>query len=539
MPSRTSRTTAMGLLPALVLLVACGCGGSSGGGDGAVPITVDVTGTIRYQRLTLVPNVGLDLPLVSRPARFVDVVVRSASGGVVYGTTSTAADGSYAVSFVAPSGTLLEVVPFSRTDLDPSRQITVHNAFLPLSNFHSPLNAFSQASAPAAAAANVTVDVTVLYPVGAPDGTPRPAIGFGTLDVLVTCYDTAMATPGMTLGDVHCYTQLGNNGTPGSGTFYSDGVKAIHLLGGASGNLDGSDTDYFDDAVIAHEFGHLVEFHAAHIMNPAGAHFPHFVLLPSFAFSEGQASGFGCACLGSSSYLDTLGTSGGIGVDVDIESVLTLPGHSDGIGGEWAIAEIIWDLVDGGVSGPPNTDGDTVTVPLSELYQALISFSPSTDAPYIGLLLERLLGLSATLTNGDLTTLLTLSPENQGISWPLTGGDVWPTPISTGVVENGSVDSTSGLCDALDSSQWYQFTIGAQMNVTLVLDVTPNPGSDNLDLFLHANTDVFNPIASSTAGGLTETIGPVLLSAGTYIVKVVANCAGGNASAYSLTPTIN
>ena len=34
---------------------------------------------------------------------------------------------------------------------------------------------------------------------------------------------------------------------------------SMTLLGGASGNLDGSDTDYFDEAVIAHEYGHALQ----------------------------------------------------------------------------------------------------------------------------------------------------------------------------------------------------------------------------------------------------------------------------------------
>jgi len=536
MPLRAGRTISAGLLVALLMLG--GCGGGGGGGTPVALVTVNVSGAIQYQRLTLTAGSGLDLPLLVRPARFVDVIVRAAGAGAVYGTASTASDGTYALSVDAPAGQLLEVVPFSKTDLDPTRQITVHNALPPATNSHSPLDAFSQASTPFPTAANVVSNVTVLYPVGAPVGTPRPAIGFATLDVLTTCYDTALAAPGMSLGPLHCYTALGNNGSPFSGTYYSPVVNAINLFGGAAGNLDGSDTDYFDDPVIAHEFGHFVEFQAAHEMNPVGSHFPEYVLMPAFSFSEGQSTGFGCLCLGSPFYVDSIGTAGGLGLDLNVESVVTVPTHATGIGAEWAIAEILWDLVDG-ASGPADTDGDLVSVPLSELYQALDTVDPASDAPYIGLLLTRLLGLSATLTNADLTTLLGGTPENQNISWPLAGDDVWPTAISNGVVENGSVDSTSGLCTALAGSEWYQFTIASPMTVTLVLNVTPNPGSDNLDLFLHNNADAFVPLALSTNGGLTETIGPQLLPAGTYIVKVVASCGGGNVSTYTLTPTIN
>ena len=36
--------------------------------------------------------------------------------------------------------------------------------------------------------------------------------------------------------------------------------ETFTILGGSAGNLDTTDTDYFDDGVIAHEFGHFVEF---------------------------------------------------------------------------------------------------------------------------------------------------------------------------------------------------------------------------------------------------------------------------------------
>lgn len=548
LPARVARRTA--LLAALALaLGACGGGGGGGGspppigsgcaGAGGPPITI--SGVIQYQRLVLSP-VGLGPALESRPARFVDVEVRQQGGGPCYGITSTDATGAYSIVVTPPASTALEVVAYAKTGQDPLRDLTAHEADPPFSNSHSDANVYAHVGGTHVADGDGVVGFTVPYNPGHP--TTRPSIGFGALDVMVTCWEGVRLATGLALPAVHVYTRLGNNAALGSTSFFRPGAWAIALLGGAAGNLDNSDTDYFDDAVIAHEFCHFVEEAISFSQSRGGSH-AGAPIEPNFAWSEGQATGFGCLLLGTPLYRDTFTTnSSSPSFGFSAENVVTP--DPPGIGGELTVAEIVWDLGDGG-AGPTDTDGDGIALPLSELLAATLTFDPAADGVYLGLFLDRLVALSATLTAGQLAAFLAGPPENQGVSYPLAGADVWPTAIGLGDVALGQVDSlpanppnlsVKDPCRGLTSSAWYHLVLPQATTVRIDLDIQPVAGSgDNLDLFLTTNAQVFQAFAASTNSGATdEQIGPITLAAGTWFIRVEANCGGsGNKADYVLT----
>jgi len=486
-----------------------------------------VSGTILYERLVL-SAAGLGPARQTRPVRFVDVEVRLAGGGACYGRTSTNASGAYSLSVDPPLGSTVEVVVFSRMLADPTRNLMAHDALAPTFNAHSEVDGFSYASSSFPAASQV-ISFTVPYSSGPSN---RPSIGFGALDTALTCWDQATAASGSALEPLHLYTKVGNNAQLGSTSFYSPTAHAISILGGAAGLPDNSDTDYFDEGVIAHEFSHFVDNVLSHSMSRGGTHGGE-LLEPNFSWSEGSATGFGCLLLGSPEYLDSTTTFGSLLFHISAENVTAL--DPAGIGGEFTVAEILWDLGDGG-GGPADTDSDGVHAPLSDLYAALKSFSPATDGPYIGLFLDRLVALSASVSTATLSAFLSGPPENQGISYPLAGSDLWPTAFALGGADTGSLTSlVPNPSRALAASHWYQFTLPVGRVVSIDLTITPIPGSgDNLDLFLTTNEDVNLPLASSThAGSANESIS-VSLAAGTYILRVQAS-GTSNRAAYNLT----
>ena len=530
--SRSFPVLGVGLLGLSLTLAGCGGGGGGGGTTPPPPLPgcangtgtpITVSGGVRYQRLVLSSG-GVGPGTQLKAARFVDVEVFNAAGTVCYGRTSTDAAGSYALTVAPPDGSTIQVRAYSRTSEDPTRDYTVHEADPPFSDTHDGNNAFSWSVGGITATGSPVVDVLVPYNVS-----NRPSIGFAVLDTMVTVLDQVATALGSDAGDVHAYTRTGNNGALGGVSFFRPGANALAILGGAAGNLDNSDTDYFDDAVVAHELCHYVENAFSHNMSRGGAHGSQ-PLEPAFAFSEGQATGFGNLMLGHPIYTDSTSTNGGVFFTISVENV-TGPSDPDGIGGELTTAEIIWDLGDGG-SGPTDTDGDVVAAPLSDILQALFSFQPTQDAPYIGLLLDRLVAQSASVTQAQVTALM-LAPENQGISYPLTGGDVWPIPISVGGNDSGTLDSLAtgtgfkNQCRGITSSAWYRLDIASSTTVTIDLSISPIAGSgDNLDLFLTSNTNVNGSLAQSTNNGSASEQIIRTLSPGRYLIRVEARFTG-------------
>ena len=537
----TLRPTSRVLLAAAALLAAASlaaCGGAAGGGGGGGPAptcvsgggpAIALSGQVQYVRLVLSLG-GIGPGTQTLPARFVDVEVRNAADGTCYGRTSTDATGNYALVVDPPAGSNVEVIAFSRTLADATRDLIVHEAPPPVFNTHSETNAFAYASAPFAAASGIR-NLVVPYTGGPPN---RPSIGFGLLDTLITCWDELAVAIGNVLPRCHAYTSVGNNSTLGGTSYYSHGARALAFLGGSAGLPDNSDTDYFDDAVVAHEFVHFVDKHIAHSMSRGGAHGGQ-LLEPNFSWSEGCATGFGCLLLRDPNYVDSFSTNGGLLFRWDIENVTPGQSDQDTIADEATVAEVVWDIGDGG-SGPADGDGDGINATYAQLFGALTTFDPDTDAPYLGLYLDRIVAGSG-ITTGAMTTFLGGVPENQQISYPLAGSDVWPTAIAVGGMATGTCDATvPNPCRGYLASRWYQFTLATAQVVTIDLTIQPLAGTpDNLDLYLTPNADVNAPLGASLNTGATNESINISLQAGTYIIRVEANCGTNNRADFTLT----
>jgi hypothetical protein len=524
--------------------IGCGGGGTTPPPDGGCPAppcepgdgpSITLQGIVTYERLTVGPSPAGLGTLQVRPARHVDVEVRDVGGGPCRARTSTDALGRYAVTVQPVVGTALEIVVLSRTLEAGGYDILVHENDPPFVNAHAADDVFEHVSGSVAGTTDATVSLTVPYASGPAN---RPAIGFALLDTFVTCWDRVTGALGRTPPTLHGYTRVGNNAVLFGATFFLPGVDAIAVLGGAAGLLDASDTDYFDDAVVAHEFSHFVEHAISHSLSRGGPHTLAEAIEPNFAWSEGQATGFGCLLLEDPEYVDTVGTGGATQVDISAEAAWFA--NPVGIGGEFAVAEIVWDLGDGG-SGPADGDADGIAVTLADLYAALDGFDPQADSPYVGLFLDRVVALSSALDAAALDAFLLGPPENQGIRYPLVGGDVWPKPIAPGGSGSGTLDSRTAFhtypCTVQSATDWYRLDLAAPATVRVNLTITPIPGSgDDLDLVLLSNADVNDIRAvSANAGASAESI-DVSLPEGVWLIRVEASCAGsGNRASYLLT----
>ena len=191
---------------------------------------------------------------------------------------------------------------------------------------------------------------------------------------------------------------------PSSGiSFYIPGTRHFFILGGIDGDIDGSDTDHFDNSVIIHEYAHFLEDVLSSTDSPGGAHFGNSVIDPRLAWSEGFANFFQAAVLGSPFYRDSYGTpedSTALLLNVNVESPGCAIGNPfsgcdmprvayEGNFREFAVTRTLWDLFD---TGGLDTDGDGVAANIfDEIWEAFTDagFTTANQAfRSIGLLLE-------------------------------------------------------------------------------------------------------------------------------------------------------
>lgn len=143
--------------------------------------------------------------------------------------------------------------------------------------------------------------------------------------------------------------------------------KGIYIQGGIKGDIDCSDTDHFDNAVILHEYGHFLEDAYGKSDSPGGSHNGNGQIDPRLAWSEGWANFFQSAVFNNANYRDTIGNSncsGGtfLGVNLNIETaqvgqdkMTSGTQTGEGVFREISISRTLWDSMDAG--GPDGGAG--------------------------------------------------------------------------------------------------------------------------------------------------------------------------------------
>ncbi len=90
-------------------------------------------------------------------------------------------------------------------------------------------------------------------------------------------------------------------------SFYSHENNQIYILGGENGDVDRSDTDHFDDTIIIHEYGHVIEHFYSNLRSPKGPHDGNDIIDPRLAFAEAWANFLQAQVTGKPCYRDTYG----------------------------------------------------------------------------------------------------------------------------------------------------------------------------------------------------------------------------------------
>ncbi len=334
----------------------------------AVGGNVNVSGRVTFTRIPFGSgvNAGLDhANPTTPPARA--IIVRALDSGtqVELATATTDADGNYTVSVPGGTSIIIEAVarmlrsnavPLPRWDVIARDDDFVSTPYA----FQGP--AFSSG-------AGVTHNLVIpsgRNASGTANGT-RHSAPFATLDTIYHGILTVLSVaPTITFPPLVIDWAAGN---PGGQTFFNPNSNTIVL----SADL-ASDTDEFDQHVIAHEFGHYLEFNFSRADNIGGSHGLGDRLDARVAFGEGFGYAFAAIVLGDPQAKD----SGVFAGSQDLLSSFNVESNSvlnAGWFSEASVWSIVWDLYDGVADA-----NDGVALGLAPLWSVLTGTQRTTTA---------------------------------------------------------------------------------------------------------------------------------------------------------------
>lgn len=336
-----------------------------------------VTGRFEYEDKAWTYN-GWSGSDPSRPVRRADVYVLNAANDAVLGSGSTDQDGDF--SIVCASVGVVDVVVRldADTDLDGSFQrIRVTTESNVEYSAFSPVFAAHDTSTDLDAGTTTALKIT---------SGGAEANAFNLLDMGVSMWEY------VTQGDIveSASGQTVRLYWPGSGGSFASGAGA-HI----------SSDDGYDDAVILHELGHVLQNLYSDSDNPGGTHFfGDSDQDPRLSFGEGYATFVGGVIqieeiVRQALYVDANGSAqnGGVQLRLRLETVEPYANDAKGTADEVAVACTLFDLIDSELSTDQSTGVDddaidsTATIAGKNRHQAFwdVFRGPIASAPNLTL----------------------------------------------------------------------------------------------------------------------------------------------------------
>ncbi|MBE7558574.1 hypothetical protein HS125_06390 [bacterium] len=190
---------------------------------------------------------------------------------------------------------------------------------------------------------------------------------FNIYDILLSGFtmlrelDAALAFPALT-----AYWEVGSL----DGTYYSS--NALHILGGSD------DTDEYDDAIIAHEFGHYVSDAFSRDESPGGQHYLNQEYRLTLSWSEGMAHYLSSLFRGTPVHFDSYGDVDYLGFNLEEASVRDEARDNfavaPGAACELRVAAALWDCTD-------PIDDDPIQIPATDFWTLFHLDIPAMPSP--------------------------------------------------------------------------------------------------------------------------------------------------------------
>jgi hypothetical protein len=325
--------------------------------------------------------------------------------------------------------------------------------------------------------------------------------------------------------------------------------RGLYINGGYNGGVCG-DTDHFDNSVIVHEYGHVMEDQFAISNSPGGQHDGNSIIDPRLAWSEGWADFFQAAVLNRNVYTDTSGqhssdcgfNNGVLFASKNMETKAAGDDYpnstgfnGEGIYREFSIARTLYDVIQTSGAG----DGVFGNIPFANVWRAF-------SDPTLGLKHSSLRFRNSGMFFSLLNSLQTINANVISNEVQAANTNYYATPLSAigtcsdfSFSGNETVDMSDSAWLLLSNRYFHYFYDGSGPGATVRLKYK---GSGTYDLDLVAFPEDHDLEDLSTAVAVAEHSGPessgpypgletINLSGkapGHYLINVRANYTGNN-----------
>lgn len=516
----------------------------------------NVAGTITFVRIPPTDTAGLNYATPqNRPARGVLVQARNTTSNAVIASGATGNDGSYVLNVPNSTPIRIEVVSqMTRTGTLPNWNFRVQDG--PAGNAPYVYTDNLSFDSSSAGAKNFLIP-SGFNATGAVTGT-RASAPFAILDTVYQGVQTILgAAPTTNFPTLVLDWEASN---PAGETFFTVDVIGGNLVQYIVLSAEvAADTDEFDQHVIAHEFGHYVEFNYSRADNIGGGHGLGDKLDIRTAFGEGFGYAFAAIVLNDPVAKDTAiqGTTR-FTSRFDVDDNPPAPGDPSGCWcSESSVWSILWDIFDPGPEA-----NDAVTLGFTPIWSVLTNGQKNT--PALTSIFSFIAALKAANTTSAAAIDTLVAAQNiTSATMDAFGSTETHTPTgvptiaalpvyTTATVGGGPVVlqnvNDAGLYNKVGNHRFVKFAVGPGSQTVTITLTTSNPSTDadpDFQLFQNGVSKIPFPGGRSPAVG-TETYS-LTLQAATYVLDVY-DCANGCSDSptvegtpgdYALTVTIN
>lgn len=497
---------------AVCLLSACG-GSGSGAIFAGIPCTlgkgapITVSGQATYDRVALTPTAGLNFNDISKlPIR--GAVAQVICNGVIASTT-TDASGNYSLS--VPEGTENVFIRIKAQLLKtgtPSWGVTVSDA-----------NQVSQAlvfsiDGRAFIAGSIDIVRNLHASSGWYNNSYKGARSAAPFAILDTIYESMQLVLNENSNLQFPVLNVKWSTSNTNGTYYNKFTKTITVLGHIS------DTDEFDEHVIAHEWAHYFQDVFSRDESIGGPHSINSILDIRVAFSEGFGNALSAIITGDPVYKDSSGVLFPTGLTVNIESNSCA---NKGWFNECSIQSVLYDLYDGtnddvyDFGFTPMYDILTVDILQSDALTSLFSFM----RPYREISTSHATAADTLLTAQSIA----LISDDEGTGRSNNPGTANQLPLYIDRTDTSFPSTT--LCsygefggyNGLGVRRFIQLKVPATGSYRFTANkVSSEPNSTDPDLYLYYKGEMIGSAEGTTTN--TESLTKSLVAGSTYVLEL-------------------